>query len=79
MSFPISSLIASQERSCLSNRYGQPSLLPEKKKKKLTAIWLPHSQLWTIHKKAASPTRYSLRFFNYFDPKVTGSLVTRLG
>ena len=76
MSFPISSLIASQERSCLSNRYGQPSLLPEKKKKINCYLAAP---LWTIHKKAASSTRYSLRFFNYFDPKVTGSLVTRLG
>ena len=44
----------------------------------LTAIWLPHGQLWSILKGTASPTWcYSLRF-NYFDPEITVSLVVRL-
>ena len=41
----------------------------------LTAIWLPHGQLWAIIEGTASFTRLSLRAY-IFDVKVIGSLVT---
>ena len=43
----------------------------------LTAIWLPHGQLWAILKETASLTQCLSLRFDYFEPKVTGNLVTR--
>ena len=42
-----------------------------------SAIWLPHGQLWATHKWTASPTPCSSMHFNFFDPKIIESLVTR--
>ena len=44
----------------------------------LTAIWLSHGQLWAILKGAASLTRCESLCLYKFDPKVIGSLATRL-
>ena len=44
----------------------------------LMALWLPHSQLWAIIKGQPHSPDVNHCVFNVFDPKVTGSLVTRL-
>ena len=45
----------------------------------LTAVWLPHGQLWAIIGETASFTQCWALCFNDFDLKVTGSVLTRLG
>ena len=45
----------------------------------VTAIWLSHGQLWVIIEEVVSLTQCQSLTFYIFDPKVTGSLVTRLG
>ena len=46
----------------------------------LTATWLPHSQLWVIAEGVSSITwLWSLHFYSSFNPKVTRSLVAKLG
>ena len=43
----------------------------------LTAIWLPDGQLWAIIEGLTHPMLITA--FYIFDPRVTGSLLTRLG
>ena len=53
--------------------------VPLKMKKKSSALWLLHSQPWSTVEVAASLTRCSLLHLPYFNPKVTGSIIIRLG
>ena len=45
----------------------------------LTAIWLPHGQLWAIIGGDSLTHPMLITAFYIFDPRVTGSLVARLG
>ena len=62
---------------CLLVQSEEHDTTKKSKKKFLTAIWLPHNQLWAILKDTASLTRCLSLRFGYFEPKVTGNLITR--